>query len=125
MPCLHHINYWDVLLWSSVTVDWWNEDTWFGAFSAPCARKQARGLVNPFFCVYLPNHGACLLSVCSTEFLPWKGRGTEDREAHEGDNVKEVSRFGESPIWYITLSASKGGFPWKGEVGCDRVVCIT
>ena len=51
-----------------------------------------------------------MLSVCSAE-EKWKGRGTEDREVHEGDNVKEVSRFGESPIWYITLSASKGGFP--------------
>ena len=26
-------------------------------------------------------------------------------------------------MWYIALQASKGVFPWKGEVGWNRVVC--
>ena len=56
------------------------------------------------------------LGVCSTEGK-WTGRCTEYHEVNEGDNVKEVSRLWESPMWYIAFQASKGVFPWKHEVG--------
>ena len=56
------------------------------------------------------------LGVCSKEGK-WTGRCTEYDEVNEGDNVKEVSRLWESPMWYIAFQASKGVFPWKHEVG--------
>ena len=53
------------------------------------------------------------------------GCGIEDREVHGSDNVKEVSRLGEPPMGHITLPVSKGGFPWKGEMGWDSVACMS
>ena len=40
-----------------MTVNWRNVDTWFGAFSAPCAKKGLCGLVYPFFCVCAKERG--------------------------------------------------------------------
>ena len=65
---------------------------------------------------WLGKHG-----ICSME-RRWKERGTEDREVNDGNYVKEIFRLGESPMWYIALQASKGVFPWKGQVGWNRVV---
>ena len=62
--------------------------------------------------------------VCSAEG-EWAGRGIEDRQVHNGDNVKNVSRFGEPPMWQIILSISKGESPWKGEVGWDGVAYMS
>ena len=78
---LHHITYQDVLLGSSVTVDWWNVRKWFG-----------------------------MLGVCNM-VGKWAGRGTEGREVHNGDNVKDIYRLGESSMWYVTLLVSIGGLP--------------
>ena len=52
-----------------MTVDWQNVDTWFGAFSAPCAKKRVRGLVYPFVCVCV------CVSVCVCVCVCAKARG--------------------------------------------------
>ena len=105
-----------------MTVDWCNVDKWFGAFSAPCAEKQAHGLVYPFFVYVRQTTWFGMLGVCRMEGK-WVGRGIEDREVHNNDNVKEVSRMGKPPMWCIILLVSKDGFPWKSEVGWNRVAC--
>ena len=51
-----------------------------------------------------------MLGVCSAEG-EWVGRGIEDHEVHDGDEVKEVSGLGEPPMWHITLPVSKGDSP--------------
>lgn len=105
---LHHITYQDVLLGSSVTVDWWNVRKWFDTFSAPCAKKWAHSLVYLFCVCQTMWYG--MLGVCNM-VGKWAGRGTEGREVHNGDNVKDIYRLGESSMWYVTLLVSIGGLP--------------
>ena len=56
-----------------MTVDWWNVDTWFDAFSAPCAEKQTHGLVYSLFvCVCAKPCGlVCLV------FVAWDESGQD------------------------------------------------
>ena len=75
-----------------------NVDMWFGAFSAP------------FFVCLCQTTWIAILSVYRVEG-EWVGCGIEDHEVHDGENVKEVCRLGEPPMWHITLPVSKGGFP--------------
>ena len=63
-------------------------------------------------------------SVCSVDG-EWVGCGIEDREVNDGDNVKEVSRLRDPPMWQIMLPVLKGESPWKGEVDWDRVAYIS
>ena len=107
-----------------MTGDWSNVDTWFGAFSVPCAKKWARGLVYSIF-GGVPKHVVWyMLGVCSAEG-EWGGRGIEDREVYAGDKVKDVTRLGEPPMWQTMLWVSKGGSPWKGQVGWDGVAYLS
>ena len=77
--------YWYVLLWSSVIVDWYH------------VQKIGHVVYYISFSVWLcQTTWFGKLSICSTEGN-WAGRGIEDRELHDVNNVKEVSRLRETP----------------------------
>ena len=82
--------------------------TWFSIFNFwGCAK--ARGLV-------------CLVFVARKEN---GGQGIEDREVYASDKVKDVFRLGEPPMSQTMLRVSKGGSPWKGQVGWDGVAYLS
>ena len=54
-------------------------------------KKRARGLVYLSFLCVCQTMWFSPLDVCRTEGT-WAGRGIEDCEVHNDDNVKEVSR---------------------------------
>ena len=94
-------------------VDWLNVDTCFGAKKWACSSSY------PLFLCAKP-HGL----VCSV-FVALKESGQYVVLKTVKDIVFKVFRLCKPPMWQIMLLVSKSGFSWKGEVGWDRVACMS